>query len=254
MDKILLENINNSIDNNTDNNIDNSTNNSIDNTIEHKYGDDDKYEPWMDNNIFFPIATKMIDPLIKLKITPNQVTYMSTIFVFLAIYFIHIDKNIYAGISYFFGYLLDCIDGRMARKYNLMSNYGMALDLTSDNISNYCLFIYLIYKYGITNYYIIFLLILSIGLSLQFGFNEAIVCYKKSGHDNFYKVKVEMLKNNDEFIYKLYLFIIKTSYETYRLFFPTYNEENIKKWLSLLREFGPGNYVLIVIIVLMIIK
>ena len=60
---------------------------------ESKYGDDNKFEPWSDVNIFFPIATKIVDPLYNLGLTPNMVTILSTVFTLLSIYFLHINKR-----------------------------------------------------------------------------------------------------------------------------------------------------------------
>jgi phosphatidylglycerophosphate synthase len=72
-------------------------------------------------------------------LTPNMVTYMSTSLTFLALYYLYVGNEIYACVSYFFGYIFDCVDGKMARKYNMGSKYGMALDLVSDNLSHFIL-------------------------------------------------------------------------------------------------------------------
>jgi phosphatidylglycerophosphate synthase len=164
---------------------------------ESKYGDDEKFEPWTDVNIFFPIASKLVDPLYNLGLTPNMVTILSTIFTFLSIYFLHLDKRIHAVISYIFGYILDCVDGKMARKYSMGSDFGMVLDCTSDTISNLCLLAYLIalrkfnLKFAIQLSSIFIFIYL---LSIINGLNEAISSYKKMEQIIFMKFEENNLK------------------------------------------------------------
>jgi hypothetical protein len=222
---------------------------------EDKYGNDLTYESFADINIFFPIATKLIDPLRNIGLTPNGVTYISTFFTLLSIYFIYLNKYPLAGLSYGLGYLLDCVDGKMARKYNMGTSFGMALDLVSDNISNLILISYLYFvKYDKIKLWLIPIVIMTIMISLSYGLNEAILSVKTTGNDNFYLKRVNELKNETNPLYKIFLFITETSYRTYKLFFPTYNEEKINKWLHILKHFGPGNYCLFIIFIILYIQ
>jgi len=212
------------------------------------------FESWSDNNLFFPIATRLIDPLKKLGLTPNMVTYFSNIFTFLSIYYFNLDNRIYASISYLIGYLLDCVDGKMARKYNMTSNFGMALDLVSNNVSNSILLSFLIQKYGVNNYYILLLIVMSSMSSISYGLNEAIDSHGKTGDDNFLEKKQKELQNEKDILYDLYLLIIKISYQSYKIFFPKYDQEKIFSWLEILKHFGPGNYCLLFSAVLLYIE
>jgi hypothetical protein len=54
-----------------------------------------------------------------------MVTYLSSACTLLAVYYINNNDNNYAAVAYAIGYLLDCIDGKMARKYN---NAVLAID------------------------------------------------------------------------------------------------------------------------------
>jgi hypothetical protein len=225
-----------------------------------KYGDDNKFESWTDINIFFPIATKMVDPLHCMKLTPNMITILSTLFTFLSIYFIHINNKLFAFVSYIFGYILDCVDGRLARKYSLGSELGMVLDCTSDNISNFLLFSYILLTKPINKITLTFIsivIIMSYLLSLSYGINEAILSKKDINNDNFKERREKQFENKEYGIltplYKLYLFITNISYSTYRRHFTEYNEEKITKWLKILKHFGPGNYCLIIGLLLFII-
>jgi phosphatidylglycerophosphate synthase len=217
-----------------------------------KYTDDTKYESFADNNIFYPIAEKLVDPLYCMGLTPNVVTIISTCFTFLSTYFLKENRNFMAMGSYLLGYTLDCVDGKMARKYSLTSDIGMALDMVSDNISNIYTIIFILYYYKLDKRNIVFLMIIglmSYMLSLSYGLGEAISSYDATGSDNFYERKMKQLENGEKgkntfekLLYKLYLFIIKTIYISYRKEFPVYNEEMINQKLETLKEFGPGNY------------
>jgi phosphatidylglycerophosphate synthase len=235
---------------------------------EDKYGDDEKFESWADLNIFAPIAKKMVDPLYNLGMTPNMVTLISTIFTLSSIYFLHIGNKKLAVFSYIFGYLLDCVDGRMARKYNLGSDIGMAFDCVSDNISNLILFIYILSTRPYNQQTIIFICILffmSGMLSLSYGLNEAVSAYEASKKsecisDNFYKRRVNQLKDTEltntryeTILYSIFLLINKLSYTSYRSYFPEYDKQKIYEKLKILKHFGPGNYCIIVSIMLLYI-
>jgi hypothetical protein len=94
-------------------------------------------------------------------------------------------------------------------------------------------------------------------LSLSYGINEAVLSYNKYGDDNFYKHKIIYLKNKgnclEKQLFSLYLTITKATYETYRIIFPYYNKTQIMQNLKLLKHFGPGNFNLLVGIMLLCI-
>jgi phosphatidylglycerophosphate synthase len=227
---------------------------------ESKYGDDEKYESYADVKLFFPIATEMIDPLYCMGFSPNAITGFSTLFTLLSIYFLHLDKRIYACSAYLFGYILDCVDGRMARKYSLGSNLGMTLDFVSDNISNLALIGYIMLNRPMNNKIIIILIILgilTILISISYGINEAVSSYNKTGSDNFYEAKIKQLGNLEQYscyeqiIYQIYLQLTNVSYQAYRKVFPTYDIKTINKKLEVLKHFGPGNFCLFIGILLL---
>lgn len=227
---------------------------------EDKYGDDAVYEPFFDNNFYFPIATKLLDPLYNLGFTPNMITLISTLFSISTIYFIHINDFTTAAIVYSIGYLFDAIDGRMARKYNMGSKMGMIYDLVSDNITNFSLLIYLLVFYEMNSLTIIMMFlffILSYILLLSYSINEAIDSYKKTKSDDFYERRVKELKGFgkdknviDKFLIKLFLLITKSARDTYKTYFPVYNEECIHNRLKIIKHFGPGNFCLFASIII----
>ena len=85
---------------------------------------------------------------------------------------------------------------------------------------------------------------------------EAIATHKLTGSDDFYKRRVEQLKDkkDNRLLYDMFLGVTNSSYKTYKSFFPEYNEEKINYWLTTLKEFGPGTYCALVTVMLLCIK
>lgn len=88
----------------------------------------------VDKYFTYPIA-KILAPLFfNLGIKPNHVTISNILFrIYLIKKLITNDKSnllIFLILSHF----LDCLDGTIARKYNLRSSFGAALDHISDKI------------------------------------------------------------------------------------------------------------------------
>lgn len=218
-----------------------------------KYGDDNKHEAFVDNYLFFPIADVLIDPLRNIGLTPNMVTILSTFFTLLTIYFLHNDNKPLAIASYLLGYTLDCVDGKMARKYNMGTKTGMILDLSSDVISNIILSIYIVYKYKIRDENL-FLAVLTFTmtflLAISYALNEAILSYKETGSDDFYNRRYNELKDSNNIFNWVFLKTTFISHKIYKHYFPVYNQDIINKWLPLLKEMGPGTINIMVAILI----
>jgi len=218
---------------------------------DEKYGDDEKYESWGDNYVFFPISKRLVDPMRQVGLTPNHVTAISTTFTLLALYYLYNGNKEYACVAYFFGYLFDCVDGKMARTYNMGSKLGMALDLVTDNITNILLVSYITTTKGYFNWYSILIVFMSYMVNLSYGLNEAIASHNAVGHDNFYNRRKNELQGETGFIYDLFLLITYMSYRTYKYMFKEYNEEQLNDFLKFLKHFGPGNFALFMIFILL---
>jgi hypothetical protein len=232
--------------------------------MESRLGNDYKYESWGDNNIFFPIATKLVTPLYKLGFTPNMVTIFSSICTLSTIYFLYTGEKFLAILVYLFGYTLDCVDGRMARKYSLTSDIGIALDPVSDNITNLILLVFILFNYTISSENITMIIIaisMTYLLGVSYGLTEALDSVNKTNCDNFYKRRslqfnkyIKNIKNNDNsLLFSLYLFIIKNTYKIYKLNIPKYDENCINQKIVSYKEFGPGNYAILIAIFLLLL-
>ena len=226
-----------------------------------KYGNDLEQESSADIYLFYPISDFLNPYFHYFGFLPNHITLLSTFSTLTSIYY-YLNNNNFCYFYYFLGYLFDCMDGRMARKYNQKSTLGMMLDLISDNLTNYPLFfIFLFRSYFLVFYKPSFLNVIfktfvfnvSLGLTLIFssifGLNEALLCFRQNENDNFYIHKTYLINNDnwkDTTISKIYLYLLKLVYRTYRLVFidpiNKFNYYERKEILYSMKEFGAGNY------------
>jgi phosphatidylglycerophosphate synthase len=107
------------------------------------------------DNLFDIYICKSIDSHLhiynKLGLTPNMVTTLSLITGIISAYMIHIKKYKLAGILFFIAYYFDCVDGKLARTYNMTSKFGDYYDHFSD-IIKFILIMYVLYKDNIIKF------------------------------------------------------------------------------------------------------
>ncbi|RDY26344.1 CDP-alcohol phosphatidyltransferase family protein [Romboutsia weinsteinii] len=72
--------------------------------------------------------------LLKLKLTPNNVTLLALLLGISTSIFIYFDMNIVAVIVLWLSGYLDAVDGAMARRSNTSSSFGTLLDIVSDRV------------------------------------------------------------------------------------------------------------------------
>jgi len=90
-----------------------------------------KYENPFDNMIY--ILVEEVTPyLYKAKLTPNMITTFGNILSILGLINLWSRKYFEASIYFGVAYILDCVDGYMARKYNMVSKFGDYYDHISD--------------------------------------------------------------------------------------------------------------------------
>jgi phosphatidylglycerophosphate synthase len=221
-----------------------------------KYGNDDLYESPIDTHIFHPLGLLLVDPLRYLGLNPNQVTVLSAVSACLACYYYSNNKIKEAILCYLMSYILDCVDGRMARKYNMGSKLGAALDLTSDVFvtSILMLTIYIKKKDKLKSIHYIGFAIVILGLSLCHGLTEAIANYDKVGHDDFYKTKKEEYKDENHIIFKFYLSILKSSHKSYKTLIPQFDKHRINRYMEIVKYFGPGTSIVIILGIMYYLK
>lgn len=108
-------------------------------------------------------------------LTPNIVTTISLLVGILAAYCIYIDYYMIATILFITAYYLDCVDGKLARKYNMATDFGDYYDHFSDLFKVILILFVLQYKnptkYEQYKYYIYILFFLSF---IHLGYQEII--------------------------------------------------------------------------------
>ena len=134
-------------------------------------------------------------------LTPNNVTTMSIIFGVLSAYCIYIKYNLLAAILLMISYYFDCVDGALARKYNMVTKFGDYYDHIGDlfKLILITISLYITAAYKITNssmksvkvssrhkIYTIILIITFIIQSIHIGFQECI--YNKKNESSFLNI------------------------------------------------------------------
>jgi len=95
-----------------------------------------------------------------LKVTPNFVSLITTIFSVAALYLYSQESYFFALITYWFRTVLDFTDGALARYTNQCTKFGKYLDLTIDYVFFLSFWAYLAYAHGDMGIYILFVTIL----------------------------------------------------------------------------------------------
>ena len=81
-----------------------------------------------------------------MNIHPNHITTLSFLSGLLSCFLFYKNYYLSSGIVYFISYIFDSIDGRYARKYNMVTNFGDHYDHSTDIIVWIILFIIMISK------------------------------------------------------------------------------------------------------------
>ena len=89
--------------------------------------------------------------LLKLKLTPNAVTFLGFIICCISAYFISSGSFLVGGLLVLFSGFMVIFDGALARKMELMSDRGAFLDSTFDRLSEAIVLIGLIYFFSTSN-------------------------------------------------------------------------------------------------------
>ena len=84
------------------------------------------------DNILIDICDFILPTLKVLNFTPNILTTISLIFGLLSVYCLFREDKKCFAIFYLVSYFFDCVDGMMARKYNMVSRFGDIYDHTKD--------------------------------------------------------------------------------------------------------------------------
>ena len=137
-------------------------------------------------------ARKYVNPIIelgakfllKLKLTPNNVTILALLLGIATSIFLYFDMQIIAVILLWVSGYLDAVDGAMARRTNSSSSFGTLLDIVSDRIVEVSIVLVLGLKFVDVRYNLIVLtvyILMSMTIFLTVG-----ALSEKKGVKSFY--------------------------------------------------------------------
>ena len=109
-----------------------------------------------------PIIELGAEFLLKLKLTPNNVTILALLLGVSTSIFLYFDMQIIAVTLLWVSGYLDAVDGAMARRSNSSSSFGTLLDIVSDRIVEVSIVLVLGLKFVDVRYLTIFLTVVSL--------------------------------------------------------------------------------------------
>jgi len=122
------------------------------------------------NQVCRRIAAVIVIIISSTPITPNMVTVLSFLLNLFANYQILSGELGLAALFFFISFIMDCVDGQLARKRDTVSNVGIYLDIVLDGLKDLVTFIVLIsyFSNGVFfNYSLLAMLIVSFSLILD---------------------------------------------------------------------------------------
>lgn len=163
------------------------------------YKTDKKLENPFDN-FLYSICDKISPSLVEQGITPNIVTTFSLISGLISVYSIYKNNYIIGSIFCFISYFFDCLDGYIARKFNMKSKFGYYYDHISDIITIILFFIVFFTKKTLNvkfrvYIFIIFVLIYFLG-TIHIGCQE--LQKEDNNNINLHTGLVKLCRNKDD--------------------------------------------------------
>ena len=110
---------------------------------------DDIYENPLDN-LLYQLVIIPISPIFhSMGFTPNMLTFLSAMSQFYGIYCLQNNDYNMFSIFYYLGYVFDCFDGYIARRYNQVTSFGDMFDHVTDISAILLLLIVSFQKWGL---------------------------------------------------------------------------------------------------------
>lgn len=163
---------------------------------------------------FYKIIDKQLVTYYNLNFTPNSLTTISLIFGILASYYFYKCNYKFAAFLFIIAYYFDCADGKLARKYNMTSKYGDIYDHYSDYFKFGLLFVFMYYKSREkTKKILLPTIIMAVLVMLFYECQEKI--YNKYESTSVLSINI-------------------------------FNKKNCNKYITILKYFGPGTFILYV--------
>ncbi len=138
-------------------------------------------------SVLLPICDTIVDPANDVGITPNHVTIFRFVLCLFAIYLIIKGYTKWAAFFYLTAYMLDCLDGILARKHNQVTQIGDDLDHFADIFSMLGIFTIIMIRYPMNKYWLLLLGVSIFGTAIHLGLTEEMTsqCLGLDQPDNF---------------------------------------------------------------------
>ena len=154
-----------------------------------------------------PIIELGAEFLLKLKLTPNNVTILALLLGVSTSIFLYFDMQIIAVTLLWVSGYLDAVDGAMARRSNSSSSFGTLLDIVSDRIVEVSIVLVLWLKFVDVRYNLIVLtvcILMSMTIFLTVG-----ALSEKKGVKSFY-YQAGVVERSEGFIFFSLMILIQS--------------------------------------------
>jgi archaetidylinositol phosphate synthase len=136
-----------------------------------------KYSDFISNYFYQQIAFLITSFLVKTKITPNLVTIISLLLGIISAIFVYYQYFILGVFFLNFSFILDCVDGQLARAKKLESDFGTWLDNISDRVVENVIILSLAYLY-IDDKYLLSGIIFLLFINMLYAYMSDMVLYQ----------------------------------------------------------------------------
>ena len=150
-----------------------------------------------------PLSYPFTEILLKTSFTPNQISYFSNFLIIISIFLLHFNYNYFAFSLVFFYFILDCVDGEIARIKNLKSKKGALIEDTLPSVFLVAFFTFSYYSSIGYNYALAYI------LSLHFNnvLNNSINTYSIDKEEGI-KINYDFLQSFLSFIKSPFFLLI----------------------------------------------
>jgi phosphatidylglycerophosphate synthase len=180
----------------------------------------------IDNAIYY-ILKKIAPSVYSLGFTPNMITSLGNVSTAIFIYFF-IQKRFYLSAFFFLlAYIFDCLDGYLARSYNMTTEFGDLYDHTSDLIKIISYF-YLLFNTNLNLFLKVLPIILICTLFTFIHFAHQEMYYGKPGDS--------------------------VTLQIFNMFSLASTKEEAEKYLPFTRYFGCGSTILLMTVIIIMYK
>lgn len=113
--------------------------------------------PFYEKFLIRPLAYPITNILLKTKIKPNEITYLSNVLLLIGALLIYDNNILYGSFCFLIYMILDCVDGEVAREKKMQSEKGALLEEILPSIFVILYFTMAFYKTLESHYALIYL-------------------------------------------------------------------------------------------------